>query len=1434
MINSYEQNLIVQATDFDIPYRGIDMAFRRTYNSFSGHDFADDDGSAEIGQYGNGWTNTFDAHVSSATSCPEAGSTGLYGFSVFDIDGARYDYCLNTAGQLVPPAGLQGTTLVASSDGSTISWTKKSGTTYTFYAPYYIGESAAYSGRIYQITARNQNNFLQFSYSWIGDASSSANLSQISVSTDASMLVTKLKFATFSGQQLLSEVDRPGGAVYTYGYDSSGNLTTVSKPPPNNSGVAVSETYGGYHGLFEIAGPRWTTAPKADGGYVAFQESGLGSAQTTNVQWVGIVNPGPSYLTDETNTYLQPGLPTGSQEYRSEAITANATNTAFLDTDGHQIVQYFNAETGTSSQRKEWTGSQWLSTTDGWDSSNDLISTTNARGYETDYSYDLNGNEVAVGAPSTNGFRPTTLYDYDSTNNVTALCDPNEVHQASKDWTAPFPAVDNLCSSLVKVGHAQATFTYPSYEPYGELSLTTTPSAYARTISYSPSQQGGTLDYGLPTAIVGQEIVQADGTTRTPKLQFWYGSRGWLGCFNNGSGTTVFKQDGLGRVVLTADGDDSSANVGSTCAKTSGISGWNTQTDSTYFPDGSLASVETPLQQGTAGAATTYTYDADGNKVWETVYFSPGVPVKRQYWYDAEDRLVEVDNGVAASAGWLTRYLYDISVGKGVSLTGTGTFDAHGNLFGTEVSHDGWTDTKGSAFDALDREVTSFRWEVNCSGLPCTTVASASKIYDATVATLGLMTSSTNEVGGTATKSYDPLGRETSVVYSGDGGVTPNETKTYDANGHILLTTSSTFGTMTDTYNSDGKLSKRIEPSGGGVTSPATLTYAYYGDDTKKSLSVASSSLTEAPLFSYSYRADGLRQTLVSNAAPATTYQWQETAGGRYTSQTVNGVAKSSTQSYNIYGEATAHTIASNLSYYPASGAQYDLQGNLTSVLLGGSGGVTQTMTYDALSELTTSTPSVQQSNFCRGFYCPTIRHSYILGTATTTSTSTVSMGVTSTESGSQTFDPASGAIVTSNNTTNASPPTPNPGCGGPQLDKRGFGYDAAGREEAGSWQWGYTSVIPNHSCYYYSGSGSMSQTFDSNNNVVTHTESDWVIESNNGIQVPVTWTLSYGPNGRLALAKNVYQNGTTDSATLHWDADNLLFVNDGLTGTTVYNEGALSLGDFDTAGYTSSTEGYALNYNYFPSPESDGAAYATIGFPELFVYTAPGSITDGVNTIQGVRQVDPITQQWKTPDKYEGHLDDPMSQRKYLWTNNNPISYSDPSGFCSNPGSSGIGVCADFFIMTWNAGGLAGDNRDFNGNLTRDSDSYRVKVNLDFADHSKSNIEAAHTHDVFVHRDLGKGHDEGSSITWDGNTATVTIANRCGPCVSWMPAIAAKITFTLNSDGSVSVQGWRSAYPSLEIYEYNNGGITPVYGAWQTGPAGGIWGLIIHVPLHI
>jgi RHS repeat-associated protein len=85
------------------------------------------------------------------------------------------------------------------------------------------------------------------------------------------------------------------------------------------------------------------------------------------------------------------------------------------------------------------------------------------------------------------------------------------------------------------------------------------------------------------------------------------------------------------------------------------------------------------------------------------------------------------------------------------------------------------------------------------------------------------------------------------------------------------------------------------------------------------------------------------------------------------------------------------------------------------------------------------------------------------------------------------------------------------------------------------------------------------------------------------------------------------------------------------------------------------------------PSPSVGGPAgpdpYQT---PQALMLdaTREDGYFDGTLTIQGARAYDPNMNQWTTPDAYSGDVHDPMSQHPYMWNDNNPVQYSDPSGY--------------------------------------------------------------------------------------------------------------------------------------------------------------------------
>jgi YD repeat-containing protein len=932
MVNVGTGNLVLQDDDMAVAHKGIAMAFRRTYNSQSGHDVNATDAAGYVfeppGMYGNGWTSTFDAHI--------ARNAALTLYSVFDIDGARYDYDATwptgTNGVFAPRAGNHATLAYDGVCG--YLWTKKSGTTYYFYAPgphapcpQLGGSTEGYTGRLYQIVGRNRNTYLTFDYSWDGGvASLTGKISQITVQSESGMTAT-LYFADFNGHRLLQQLKFPDNATtVTYAYDQLGNLSTVSRPPNNAGGVRPLQAFGyqaiGNDSILQFASsPRMQSACgtqagcSSDGGSLVFGFSGASAATSAVSSIQDYANVNLAIADGSTATTLQGAqYPTTVYAYNTEYYTTGGSTPTFRDTAGHMtnwVVDGMGRPTQTqecpasANQGQLCTGTP-LTSNEVWDADNNLVSEIDARGYESDYVYDIDGNTVAAAAPAPadGATRSTRLFTYDGHDNVTAYCDANATHSLGADWTsapsAPIPGQGGLCpNSTVAV---QAQWLSTSAEPFGELSAMISPATaaaplgYQRTISYDIAQQGGS-DFGLPTRVTGASITQTgDSTTptRRPQQSFWYDGNGNLVCYGTGSGQWLLTYDSLNRLTAAADPDDSSSGSGS-CGKSGAQPGWNTTSHTTYFPDGSVASKQS-ASQAAASISTAFTYDLDGNEKTEMHHHgclsvascTAGVTTK---WYDGADRLVEVqqpyDGSDVQSYPWSTRYIYDLSQGGSASYRGMG-LAGYGNLVSTQellsgtifapvgtysIASGTWTDVRATSYDALDRPISSYEAAFGDQ-------AKVTNTYDG-AGEMGLLSSvhlATSELKGL---TYDHMGRQTDVSYAYDGGVTPQIHEIYDPAGNVVSRATAALGAETLTYDATGAVTSVKQPAavGGG-----TITYAYYADGLRANAGYADGTQSYSDVLSYGYRADGKRDRLaVGNTA---VFSWTYTAAGRTQTQT--------------------------------------------------------------------------------------------------------------------------------------------------------------------------------------------------------------------------------------------------------------------------------------------------------------------------------------------------------------------------------------------------------------------------------------------------------------------------------------------------------------------------------------------------------------------
>lgn len=1262
LVNVGTGNLLLQSDDMSVPHKGVSLAFRRTYNSQSPATVTGDL-QTYTSLYGNGWTSTFDAHVI---------RTSPGHFSVYDIDGTRYDFTPSgTPGVVVGPPGQP--TLLAWDGACGLIWTKKSGTTYYFYnvdpnqtGCAQIGTMGGYAGKLYQIIGRNRNTYLTFLYSWDnGNASVTGKIARISVQAESGLAAT-LAFADVNGRRLLQQLTYPDGSTNVqYGYDANGNLVTVSRPPNNAAGIRPTEWYG-YQAIGTDQIMSYAASPRiyaacgtpagcyGDGAAYTFGFAGTSAAASTlsSISDWGNVNP---VIADGTNAGPIQGAqyPSNVYNYNTQYYTTGVTTPTYRDTSGHMtnwVVDGLDRPTqtqqcdATANQGQLCTGT-WLVTNTAWDASNDLVSITDPRGYETDFAYDAGGNVIAIGKPRTSTsqgtFKPTQLYDYDTNGNITAYCDEAQTHAANADWTATPAPSDSLCSATGSGGHIRLTYAYPAYEPAGEMTSIIQASGYTERFAYDTGPQGG-VDYGQATSVTGDSFTQIDGTQAAEQQSAVYDANGNISSYGKGYGSTAFQRDALGRMTVVTDPD--------------GISAYRN-----YYPDGSVQSTQSAAQRA-AGVSDAYTYDIDGNKTTETTNFGNRSAV-RQWWYDGIGRLIEAsiptDRSLQPGGSpldyftypYLTRHLFDLT-GDGRPVAFGATHVAHGGEFDVQeyVPASGaaaWSDIKATDYDAIDRVTATSQPSVcadpvgmNSGAAPCsrTTVVATSQ-YDAGSTTYGLLASATDGLNRVVTNSYDELGRVVGVSYSGS----LVRSIAYGANGKVSQETLAGGGGASYAYDTDERLTTVTELAMPGFTSPATVTTAYYPNGWKMSAGVTSSALTNAALVSYAYRNDGRTQRRRLAYPGQYDFTTAYTNAGRPTTSSTPFFAQDNVLSYDAYGrvsqrvtpEGTYGSISYDqedaISAFTFGGTAFSLIRDLSGALVGGTGfnggfGFSETAANGVLLKGDGTTSAWD-----------TLNH-VVLATGTTTTAFDNALQQTSDHStaglvGSYT-DP-NGTMCTRGTTTSDH-----------------FGYDAEKRTSSSS----RTTTTSKY-------------TLDEDLNCYQTTTSS---TSTHGY----TWNA----HGNLALLSHT-AGIFAPSESVHRGPDDILFTTNG--GGTLNRVWLDDVGFYDVASatmnvyqrdlggrllvtesnWTGSPPAF-ISSPYDPDPPTPAIDNTNTNQVWSLVRSKSDAVTDHFVVFGGVRATNVGTNQWTTPDMFAGSPANPLSQQSFVWNNNDPYSYSDPSGY--------------------------------------------------------------------------------------------------------------------------------------------------------------------------
>lgn len=962
------RNLVVQSDDLSIPHRWVDVALRRTYNSYSQHDYANTDGSV-ASNFGNGWTNTFDAHLATNN-----GAFGTYGITVFDTDGTRYDYTPtdSTGNTLVPPPG-QHAMLVPDATHCTYYWIKKSGTQFHFRTPAtatgqrcaVTSRFRATAGRLLHIYGRNSLAQLDLAYTWTGNNQSSPDyLQQIAVAIDGQNTLATLNFTTFGGTcnpvqnyRLLSSLVDAAGATTYYKYDCSGNLVEVDKPNNTSSALCAADgtncirnrfAYAGAHLMTAASGGRWSAslsdpnnlATGSDGGYVVFNYAS--GAAVASAQFVGVANP---VISDGYSSGpLQPApAPSGVQTFKTDYYDQSGNVTTWRDSDGHQTQYTFDGSDRVISHATT-TGTTTLTSSRSFDLDNNLTADTDYRNNTTNYAYDSFGNTIAIAKPTVaarfNGavqnIRPTSLYTYDSHENILSHCDPTWAALNNANWSGSgqppsCPTTPGNTSNQGPDVYVFSDQTGHANEPYGELTDTYAANGYHYHFTYSGASEGGVsanagLDFGNATQIRGDAFT-SNGTQIAPGQQYVYDVNGNIICANKGTGWGVVVYDADGRKLQAADPDDASLNRAE-CPKSPGLPGTTIVQTMTYFASGAVASSQTPSEAATS-TATTFTYDANGQTKTTTHHFG-GTTGTTQNWYDGYDRLVEVsqprDSTDYYPHPWLTRYYYDLTQNGFVSIATSATnLKAYGNSYKTQTylnpppyGTSPWTDSRGATFDGADRPTSG--WE--------TAVLSSSPVYTNTYdqtgnlpgeqTRFGLLSHTTNGNGDGADLHYDTIGRLVEKDYTNG---TPQLKITFDPEGRVADKFQGGVGDEITNYDALGRASSVTTPPLGAESAPTTLNYQYYPNGWRSATGVVGSGINTASLMTYGYRVDGKMVEQDANLnGYLNRFSFTFTAAGRRSTMTdpATGGVVPAAKARSVKGAHSNDGPASNVAKYVA------------------------------------------------------------------------------------------------------------------------------------------------------------------------------------------------------------------------------------------------------------------------------------------------------------------------------------------------------------------------------------------------------------------------------------------------------------------------------------------------------------------------------------
>jgi RHS repeat-associated protein len=745
--------------------------------------------------------------------------------------------------------------------------------------------------------------------------------------------------------------------------DLANNVTLTQ---PNGQRVTFYFTPASYGGVFGfLQKPTYTP------------EAGVYGTLTANGCAIVVPSGGRHLCFLDTASY-QPTTYTYTDPY-GRVFVMSADGSLQSITDLHQNTLTFSDDGITSSAGGR-------SVAFNRDSQNRITEVVDPAGNSYSYSYDSQGDLIAVGYP---GLTTPTNYEYDTDHLITEIIDArgNSAAVASYDTDGRLISETDAVGNTTTYSYTLSTRTTTITHPDGGVQ-TIVANSQGRTLSDTdPLNRTTTYTYDAKQNL--SSYTDALGRTTT----YTYDSNGHQSSITGPLGatsSTTYNKYGGPTSITDMVGNQQNVSYDASYVPLSISDALGTRASFTFDDRGSLLT----MTDGN-GNPTHYTYDQFGNQLT----FSDPLSRTVSFTYDQLGRQINQTDPL----GQTTHYGYDalghtIAITDALGFVTTSSYDANGN----QTSQ---TDARGNStiytFDAANRVIN-------------TRFADTSAITS-TYDFRGNPLTETDSLGRVTRYVYDLAGQLTSVTEADGTPQASTVSYTYNAIGERISTTDARGNTNTTAYTDQPvPHTRRITQ-----TSPAPFSY-----QTVTTLNAIGQVITsrDASLrdISYSYDVRG-RQThtlfpdstthlqsyddannLISRTDQAglTTYYSYDQANQILS--VTDPLSHTTSYNYDLVGnlisvtdarsntthfayDAVSRPISETLPLGQTALSSYDAVGNLLSQT--DFNGNTTTSSYDVLNRLILITPDISLSEPTIGFsYTPTgQRASMTDGTGTTT-----------------------------------------------------------------------------------------------------------------------------------------------------------------------------------------------------------------------------------------------------------------------------------------------------------------------------------------------------------------------------------------------------------------------------------------------------------------